>query len=340
MLDKLTVTNWRGIRSGEVGGLTRLSVLLGPNGCGKTAVLEAIGFAMAESPGRALEDLVARRGIRWNAGNWIIHAREKSASVRVSAPGMDYSLRLDRVASIPEDVRALAETNAAGPYETLTWLGRDGSGFGGDLGFSRDNRFVSRSKSYRDADRPAARAEWGGSNAGTLLEDAFSTAVKAGGLESLASLIREAQPVAGADRPMILTDEGRPVLSIVARGRGGAVPVDVLGEGSRELVRLAIDLAGTGVETVLVDEPGRGLHPRGIVLTAGVLAAAAVQGKQLILATHSLDLLDALIAKLPPEHLALLSVHRLLLEDGVLSARAIAGDSVARLRTQLDEDLR
>jgi predicted GTPase len=50
------IQGYRGLRTAELDGFTSLNVFVGPNGCGKSAVLEAIYLAAAEEP-KALADV-------------------------------------------------------------------------------------------------------------------------------------------------------------------------------------------------------------------------------------------------------------------------------------------
>ena len=50
MLKRLVVRNWRAFDAAEVALRPGLNVLLGPNGVGKTSLLEAMVFALAGEP--------------------------------------------------------------------------------------------------------------------------------------------------------------------------------------------------------------------------------------------------------------------------------------------------
>lgn len=49
MITSIEIQGLRGIRGGKIEGLAPVTVLIGPNGCGKTTVLEALGVACAGS---------------------------------------------------------------------------------------------------------------------------------------------------------------------------------------------------------------------------------------------------------------------------------------------------
>lgn len=76
-------------------------------------------------------------------------------------------------------------------------------------------------------------------------------------------------------------------------------------------------------------------------MSAKVIVAAVRRGIQVVLATHSLELIDNLIELADSEKLLeQLSVQRLLLADGVLDAKRFPGDQAKRIRSELELELR
>ncbi|MBM3726371.1 MAG: hypothetical protein FJW40_13205 [Acidobacteria bacterium] len=61
MIEKIEIHNFRGFRSVDLAGLRRFNFIVGPNGSGKTALLEALFLSMAPGPKTAL-DLRLLRG--------------------------------------------------------------------------------------------------------------------------------------------------------------------------------------------------------------------------------------------------------------------------------------
>src|SRR5262245_38324773 len=61
MITSIEMQGLRGIRSGEITGLAPVTVLIGPNGCGKSTVLEALGVACAGSSASAAFDALSKR---------------------------------------------------------------------------------------------------------------------------------------------------------------------------------------------------------------------------------------------------------------------------------------
>jgi AAA15 family ATPase/GTPase len=119
--------------------------------------------------------------------------------------------------------------------------------------------------------------------------------------------------------------------------------VAVAGDGVQALVRLCFDLALPPGGTVLLEEPEAYQHPKAIYQSARAIVAAARRGVQVVLATHSLELMDAILGELRDEELdapAFFSVHGLYLRDGELGQVRYDGRRTLRARERIGEDLR
>ncbi len=147
-----------------------------------------------------------------------------------------------------------------------------------------------------------------------------------------------ADAVAGLRDLRILTDAGKPVVHLVFEQ--GSVPLAMASDGIRWLTGLCFELAVAEGGLVLLEEPEAGLHLAYLSLAARGILAAVGRGTQVVLSTHSLDLIDALLDATGSEDLASTAVFRLALADGVLATTRIPGPDVAFLRWQLEEDLR
>ena len=124
------------------------------------------------------------------------------------------------------------------------------------------------------------------------------------------------------------------------RSPRGAIPIGVAGDGVQALVQLATEFAALPGGSVLVEEPEVYQHPAALRLTARVLLATMRRGVQIILTTHSLELIDMLVEEAGPEDIPQLSLFTLALENGVLRSGRIAGHQIAAARSDVAEDLR
>jgi AAA15 family ATPase/GTPase len=105
-------------------------------------------------------------------------------------------------------------------------------------------------------------------------------------------------------------------------------------------VQLALETAVAPEGLVLVEEPEVYQHPRAIWANARGLLANVRRGVQIVLTTHSLELIDALLAEATPEDLEKMALFNLRLDDGALMAARRDGDDITFARRELENDLR
>lgn len=340
MITSATLTNVRGIKSGVVADLTGLTILVGPNGSGKSTVLDGIAIGTAKEPTSATDDAVQRRHSRQSTARWLFPAQLNGPSVIKVSLGSDGI----RVTSLVW--RGGAEATSAGRVEVS--LGRPdwSSPLGtGEVRFS-DSGAVGQSWADLAATNPDLQSlavdvrfidmRFGASGAPDLVD--VLTAAKAQGRAGLArDLLKEIVP--SLDTIEILkVGAGFGVGLVNAKS---AVPLAVSGDGVRGLARLALELAAQPGGLVLVEEPEVHQHPKSLRMSAKVIVAAVKRGIQVILATHSLELIDNLIEFAEAEKvLEQLSVQRLLLSDGQLDTKRFPGVQAQRIRSELELELR
>ena len=138
---------------------------------------------------------------------------------------------------------------------------------------------------------------------------------------------------------ILAEDDGRPALYVV-RGEDGAVPVGVAGDGVQALIQLAVEFAARPGGTVLVEEPEVYQHPAALRLTARVILATVRRGVQVVLTTHSLELIDMLIAESSDDDRLETSLFTLALQDGELRSGRLTGEQIKDARGEIAEDLR
>ena len=168
------------------------------------------------------------------------------------------------------------------------------------------------------------------------LEDLYSRVVERGLRKEVKQLVMTVVP--GIEDIEILTQQGTPVVNLSFAD--GAQPVGAAGDGVRLLLQQTFELASPAGGVVLLEEPEVHLHPAAMKQSAKAIWAAVHRQIQVILTTHSLDFIDALLACAPSDDLARLSVCRVRLEEGQLKMRCLSGIEAAAARTQIEEDLR
>jgi AAA15 family ATPase/GTPase len=119
-----------------------------------------------------------------------------------------------------------------------------------------------------------------------------------------------------------------------------SVPVTLAGDGIQSLLRLSLELAASGGGAALLEEPEVHQHPGAIRQSARAILAAVRRQIQVMLTTHSLELIDALLAESSDQDLARFSLYRLQLQDGNLKSSRLPGPDVAFSRSEIEDDLR
>jgi hypothetical protein len=170
------------------------------------------------------------------------------------------------------------------------------------------------------------------------LHRVYSAAVQNGKRREAEEFVRDVLP--GFVDLEILTapDSDQPEVNVVFQS--GALPLALAGDGVQALVRQCLELAALKDGLALLEEPEAFKHPAAIRQTARAIVAATKRGVQVILATHSLELIDAIVEASDDAALDNLSLYRLALKDGALKSSRLAGGEVKLLRAQIEEDLR
>ena len=331
MITSVEVQGLRGIRQGKLTDLTPLVVLVGPNGSGKSTILDAILIGASPYTGDAIGRAARRRqetiqGARWlflsrgerQTASIVVHASARRAR-RCSLTGSNQSSGGWRV-----DYSVSANAGEPVPYQSFIHVGDDGA--------------------YSGAPGPGRPLEGAGEvrmvepgSSSTPLADLYSEAVIQGRRSDVRDTVRGV--LGDFDDVDILSEKGRPILHLVFTDK--SVPVSLAGDGVQSLVRTALELSSRPGGVVLLEEPEIHQHPAAIWQTAAAIFTAVRRGVQVIVSTHSLELIDGLrAAAQDDEELKKLSLYRLNLVNGELRSSRLDGMEVASARAQIDEDLR
>ena len=353
MITSLEVENLRGIRKGKSAALSRLTALIGRNGSGKSSLLEAAVIAGSRVPGLATGAAIQTRQ-QYNGARWLIHGGGgpnrppiKLAATLAEGARIEREIHWDGQLAVDVLSRALANRGALRPYsafriyrrhpplEPPPTTGLDQESFS-VVGMAADNQFESFDAEGIDPKGLAFRLVR--LHPMQALHDLFSQALEQGRkhqvLEHAKALIPE---LIDLD---ILTEAGVPWLALDLPD--GPVPASLGGDGVQTALHIVFQLAAAD-GTVLIEEPEVHQHPAGLARVTLAIVTAVRRGLQVILTTHSLELIDHLIACLTEEELHqndFLTVHRIRLEKGQLLTTGDTASEVARARAEIEEDLR
>lgn len=339
MIRSVEVHQFRGILEGRLDGLTPLVVLVGPNGSGKSALLDALLIGASPNPADAVGRVVQRRAGVQRGARWLFHRADTAGTgcikLVVGDQWRECLLHVDPAdpGSQPVSVRIdVSEGSSAEPDGAPVTLGSlvahiqpgnayNASGPPTNAGAALDTRLL-------DAGAVELR---------TPLHEVYSRMVEQGRKEEARSIVAVLAPK--AEGLEILTEGGVPVVHLVYPDH--SVPVALAGDGTQAVLRLGLELAARPGGVVLLEEPEVHQHPAAIRQTARAIWTAVRRGIQVILTTHSLEMIDALVAEpSTDEETEKLTVYRVALEDGHLRTSRLPGPDVAFSRVQLEDDLR
>jgi hypothetical protein len=337
VITSVSIKNLRGIRDGTLEGLTSLTVLVGPNSSGKSTILDALLIGASPSTANAVGAAVRRReGVRRGA-RWLFWRGGDQCGVSV-AVRTDAGVR--RRCELSIEQATPAETVLVCKSQTFNDAGGEPSALVEWAQFQPGNAFNARNPTHTAGPLPGVSeirlVEPHGGPLSTPMSDLYSRAVQRGRRADVKDLVAAIVP--GVQAIEILTDEGEPVVHMSFADH--SVPVGLLGDGIQSLLRQSFELATLPGGVVLLEEPEVHEHPSAIWQTARAISASVRRGAQVILTTHSLELVDGLLAALAPGEIAMLSLYRLKLADGVLQKSRLDGEDVSLSRGDVGDDLR
>jgi predicted ATPase len=334
MIRSVEIKNLRGIREGSLSDLTPLVVLVGPNGAGKSTILDALLIAanpqVADVVGQAVE---RREGVSASDGaRWLLWKAGQAGAAELiveTAPERRHCV-LSIAASSKSHTAMKAEIRDRDSNGRTTVSGHNLSfeagqppgryGFFKPLGDVPEVRFLDpRSVGLR-----------------TPLHQLYTKVVEQGLIQEAIASIQTLIP--GVQDIKILAPEDVPVVYLIFADR--AVPAALAGDGIWLLLHLTFELAVQPGGLVLMEEPEAHLHPGAIRQCARAILAAIRRKVQIVLSTHSLELIDFLLSECSDDDLDHLSVYQVRLVDGILKTARSPGPDVAFARSQIEEDLR
>jgi energy-coupling factor transporter ATP-binding protein EcfA2 len=348
VITTIQVKAFRGVREGQVEGLSPVSILVGPNNSGKSTCLDALACVGFGSSASSIVRLLLRRGgppldalqqIHKGIGDRteLVALGEQngqaatwSTELKVGGPRRVEQVNQAKSEGLEErmlrfsvawDHRPEQESGASSTYvdqrgKTATNVRHSGPFF---------TPFPCR---LVDVETVRGRG---------ALENAYSELERSGQARRVVEALRTSQP--GLTDLRILKIGEEFVLHSLLTSPP-PIPAYVAGDGFKRFLELAAAMLPLEPGVVLLEEPESYQHPRYLRELATLMLSAARAGTQVILSTHSLELIDTLLGAPEAEGLAYPSVHRLRLADGELTGVTLDRERALALRHELLEDLR
>lgn len=344
MITGVQIEDLRGVRAGGVEGLAPISILVGPNNSGKSTVLEAIAAVGLGADASAVAVLLIRRGgPPLDALARIISPGAKHAAI-VTHHEQDETWKtqftLDKNRDLNHEV-AMRNEGLIDPVSrfNVTLDAKVGSHMSG--------------MAYVDAKGKVSNTfgPFGSDDALFQTEFVDVEAVRAtGALEEAYTRIDQTGQLGKVVKSLGRSMRGLTDLRILKVGTdfvlhtffesGSPVPAYLAGDGFKRFLEVAAAAVGTTKGVVLLEEPESFQHPRYLQELATLLHLAAREGTQVILSTHSIELIDLLLHAPEAEQQAYPAVHRMRLFDGKLRATTLDREHAVIARDELLEDLR
>jgi len=349
LVRSVSIRGLRGIAEGELNGLSGITVLVGPNNSGKSTVLEALYLAASGCEydllgRRTLEYVLRRRG--WfglSAADWLFFGGRGSCDITLGV-GEEAHVELKLVLETGVETEYLSNLKSRG-------LNIDALAFIMSLA---NGAFRGKLKHYVDADghyeviRELAVGismrtlllDWGAVVSYGQPEECYSLMMRIGGIEAknlVLSVIGQKYRIKDLEP---LKERDRWVLYVVHEEH--SIPIYLMGDGLRLALAYLMLLSVASDALLLLEEPELHQHPGLLGLVAEAIVRSHAQRRcQVVLSTHSLELIDLLIEKAKElgvlDHL---TVHRLSLEQGRLSSTSYSAREARELREELEMDLR
>lgn len=348
MITEVEIRDLRGVHEGTLGELSPLSILVGPNNSGKSTCLEALALVGAGiDAARVVKMLLRRGGPAHHALELAAFGEAKTSTITVKKAvegGGVETIPWSMTRGFARDANHFLMTQSLGLGEpaiavaTHLWhmqgtayldpSGKTSTTFASPPGSTPPE---SSPFDFALVDVEAVRQQG-------ALEDAYSSIQQAGKVESVVASLKGSMPTLTDLRILKAGDD---FLLHTVHGKARLIPAYVAGDGFKRYLEIAAAVYRVPRGVVLLEEPESFQHPRYVRELTALLLDVAASGTQVVLSTHSIELIDSLLhAAQGPTATPYPTVHRLRLVDGVLRSVALSPEVARTSRDDLLEDLR
>ncbi len=303
MIDSIDIKNFRGFETFQIPNCGRVNIIVGENGVGKTALLEAIFLALGSNSELTLRHRQSRglegsfqgaiRQIERALWSDFFHNLDMNRTISIVLRGSgDEARSLFIARGVGETTLPLhekpEEASSLGQM-VFTWIDANGE------------QHIARPEIDNKGIRLTGTGEhlkdfffYGASFVPPSIEAAtrFSDLASTGGEVEFIEIFKE--QFGWIDNLSIGVLAGAPVILATMRGRGIKLPVPALSGAVNRMISLFLAIATSPRSVVLVDEIENGIHwTRHAGITKALIAFARKYETQLFVSTHSKEWLNA-----------------------------------------------
>lgn len=340
MITHLKIDGLRGILHAEVNDMTPLVIFVGPNGCGKSTFLDALMIGVSDKPVNAIKQILDRQPTR-HRGEWLVHRKQNSGPAFIhavwqsgggEAPCQRKTLISPREVNQTWVVSLQTEEDLLRPDVP----GQPPLAHTSYVTEYKDGTFDAGTDWTHFPALPVKLLDMSLPDKGRLAHQ-FDTAGKYGRRREVDRTMHE---VFGDHFVSCQLGFQGPDTVVKLEFDDGTIPAALSGEGMYALVRMAIEMAATPGGTILIEEPEAHQHPRNLELLAKMMWAAINRGIQIVITTHSLEMIDLLVLNAPGERLGDLTLYHVRTHKDLHHLTRISGPDVKERLEGLGEDLR
>jgi hypothetical protein len=346
MISSLTVKNFRGFKELQLVNLRQVNVIVGTNGSGKTALLEAILLGSGGQPGvanllnlsrglnRILPSSLTQAQFEW-VWKYLFTLDTPEAPIEISH---EDSVQRKALLRIFYD-RNAARSAVTEPPQLKSYLSTNPSGVIAPLVFERTNYDGLTNKLYASVGEQGQLMMPFGETLGPVTT--FFTGTAGTGEENMAQwfsqislqsegrarfldLVRRIYP--SISRLEVLSPQGLPQVFASLNGSKDLLPLTLISGGISKILNFISVILASGFRVVLIDEIENGVYFGLFPELWRLLLELAVETEtQLFVTTHSRECIDAalpIIGK-QPEKFSLIRAYR---KGGLNVATIVDGD--------------
>jgi hypothetical protein len=345
-LATIELSNFRGIASGSLVGLGQLTILTGTNGCGKSSVVDALLCGASIRPGQALQIAVSRHSVSRSGGSWLRFRGPEGDSFATVTLKSTAEQSLTRRFVLDDDAGfdepQLQALKSPGPYyrlrceEQLSGPESTQVQTVGSATFGADNRAITAEHPPQSTRPLVCETLLVDPRRPTALNNVFSSVKRSARGPFVDKLLAE---VGITDLQLLMDVDGKTPTLFVRRD-GAVIPLALAGSGLYSLVQTTLSLASVDKGLVLLEEPESFQHPASLYQTALGLVEGARRGLQIVITSHSEELIDSILTHLGRDEAERAVLFTLALRNGSLLSSRRAGLELWEARLQRSQGVR